>query len=56
LTPQRRSKEALRWRGYVACNHKHLASTVHGVDDEIIGWLKRREQRRRDKTASAANK
>jgi hypothetical protein len=23
---------------------KHLASTVHCVDDEIIGWLKRREQ------------
>jgi hypothetical protein len=26
---------------------KHLASTVHCVDDAIIGWLKRREQRRR---------
>jgi hypothetical protein len=25
---------------------KHLAATVHCVDDEIIGWLKRREQRR----------
>jgi len=36
--------------------HKHLASTVHRVDDAIIEWLKRREQRRRDKTASAANK
>jgi hypothetical protein len=24
---------------------KHLASKVHCVDDEIIGWLKRREQR-----------
>jgi hypothetical protein len=23
---------------------KHLAATVHCVDDEIIGWLKRREQ------------
>ena len=23
---------------------KHLASTVHCVDDEIIEWLKRREQ------------
>jgi hypothetical protein len=23
---------------------KHLASKVHCVDDEIIGWLKRREQ------------
>ncbi len=23
----------------------HLASTVHCVDDEIIKWLKRREQR-----------
>jgi hypothetical protein len=29
---------------------------MHGVDDEIIEWLKRREQRRRDKTASSANK
>jgi hypothetical protein len=36
--------------------HKHLASTAHCVDDAIIEWLKRREQRRRDKTASAANK
>ena len=26
---------------------KHLASTIHGVDDEIIGSLQRREQRRR---------
>ena len=24
---------------------KHLASTIHCVDDEIIGWLQRREQR-----------
>jgi hypothetical protein len=24
---------------------KHLASTVHCVDDEIIGWLERRKQR-----------
>ena len=27
-------------------HHKHLASGVHFVDDEIIEWLKRREQRR----------
>ncbi len=33
---------------------KHLAATVHCVDDEIIEWLKRREQRGRGKTASAA--
>ncbi len=26
---------------------KHLASTIHCVDDEIIGWLQRREQRKR---------
>ncbi len=26
---------------------KHLASTIHCVDDEIIGPLQRREQRRR---------
>jgi hypothetical protein len=25
---------------------KHLASTIRCVDDEIIGWLKRRERRR----------
>jgi hypothetical protein len=25
---------------------KHLAWTVHCVDEEIVGWLKRREQRR----------
>jgi hypothetical protein len=25
---------------------KHLAATVHCVDDEIIGGLKRREQRK----------
>jgi hypothetical protein len=30
---------------------KHLASTIHCVDDEIFGWLQRREQRRRDETA-----
>jgi hypothetical protein len=34
----------------------HLASTVHCVDEEIIGWLRRRERRRRDKTASAGPK
>jgi hypothetical protein len=28
---------------------KHLASKIHCVDDEIIGWLKRRERRRRDR-------
>ena len=28
---------------------EHLASTVHCVDDEIIEWLKRREQRRGDR-------
>jgi len=33
-----------------------LASVVHCIDDEIIAWLKRREQRRRGKTVSAANK
>jgi hypothetical protein len=26
---------------------KHLASTIRCVDDEIIGWLQRREQRKR---------
>jgi hypothetical protein len=27
----------------------HLASVIHCIDDEIIGWLRRREQRRRRK-------
>jgi hypothetical protein len=27
---------------------KHLVSKVHCVDDGIIGWLERREQRRRE--------
>ena len=26
---------------------KHLASTIYCVDDEMIGWLQRSEQRRR---------
>jgi hypothetical protein len=26
---------------------KHLASTIYCVDDEMIGWLQRRKQRRR---------
>ena len=30
---------------------KPLASTIHGVDDEIMGWLQRREQRRRARAA-----
>ena len=30
---------------------KHLASTIHCVDDEIIGSLQRREQRRRARAA-----
>ena len=44
-----------------------LASTVHCIDDEIVGWLERRDRRdrqglpggnppRRNKSASAANK
>jgi hypothetical protein len=32
--------------------YKHLASTIQCVDDEIIGWLKRREQRRRGEAAN----
>jgi len=27
---------------------KHLPSTIHCVNEEIIRWLKRREQRRRE--------
>jgi hypothetical protein len=36
----------LRCRANLA--DKHLASKVHCVDDEIIGWLTRREQLRRE--------
>jgi hypothetical protein len=32
---------------------KHLASTVHCVDGEIIGWLERRERRKRDRLAGS---
>jgi hypothetical protein len=32
---------------------KPLASKVHCVDDEIIGWLERREQRRRGRQGVA---
>ena len=32
---------------------KHLASTLHCVDDEIIGWLERRERRKRDRLAGS---
>ena len=39
--------------GNAKLTDKHLASTVHCVDDEIIGWLKRREQRRRDRLAGS---
>ncbi|MGB8325157.1 MAG: hypothetical protein WCE52_19530 [Candidatus Acidiferrum sp.] len=28
----------------------HLASTIHRVDDEIIGWLKRRDDAGRDRS------
>ncbi len=35
--------------GRAKLTDKHLASKIHCVDDEIIGWLKRREQRRRGK-------
>jgi hypothetical protein len=28
---------------------KHLASTIHCIDDEVLDWLQRREQRRRDR-------
>ena len=31
-----------------------IAARVHRVDDEIIGWLKRREQRRRDRHVKSA--
>jgi hypothetical protein len=31
-----------------------LASTIHCVDDEIIGWLKRRERRSKNKSCLKA--
>ena len=39
--------------GNAKLTENHLASTVHCVDDEIIGSLKRREQRRRDRLAGS---
>lgn len=33
---------------------KHLLSRVHCVDDEIIGWLERRDRRRRGRALSEA--
>jgi transposase InsO family protein len=33
--------------GAAKLTDKHLASKVHRVDDEIIGWLKRRETKPR---------
>jgi hypothetical protein len=48
--------QAIRWKagrllGGLKLTDKHLASRIHCVDDEIIGWLKRREKRRRDRLA-----
>jgi hypothetical protein len=34
---------------------KHLAPTIHRIDDGIIEWLEKRERRKRNKSASAAN-
>jgi hypothetical protein len=33
---------------------KHLAATVHCVDDEIIGWLERRERLSQPETSVAS--
>jgi hypothetical protein len=35
---------------------KHLASTIRCIDDEIIEWLKVREQRKRDRQGSPGYK
>ena len=32
---------------------KHLASVNNCIDDEIIGWLERRERRKRDRLAGS---
>jgi hypothetical protein len=39
--------------GRAKLTDKHLASKIHCVDDGIIGWLKRRERRRRASHAVA---
>ena len=31
--------------GYAKPTDTHVASTIHCIDDEIIEWLQRREQR-----------
>ena len=38
--------DGIRCYGGAKLTDKHLASTIHCVDDEIIGWLQCCEQRR----------
>ncbi|UEM10883.1 hypothetical protein J4G43_040735 [Bradyrhizobium barranii subsp. barranii] len=40
--------------GRVKLTDKHLASKIHCVDDEVIGWRERRKQRRRDRHGSGS--
>jgi hypothetical protein len=40
--------------GRAKLTDKHLASKIHCVDDEVIGWLERREQHRRDRHGSGS--
>src|SRR6476620_2490751 len=44
----------LKWDVRAKLTDKHLASKIHCVDDEVIGWLERREQRRRDRHGSGS--
>jgi len=50
--------QAVRWKagrlfGRLRLADKHLASVIHCIDDEIIGWLERRERRKRDRLAGS---
>ena len=36
--------DVIQYYGAATVYDKHLAATMHCVDDEIIGWLKRRHR------------
>jgi hypothetical protein len=53
-----RACRPVRWKagrlfGRLKLADKHLASVIHCIDDEIIGWLERRERRKRDRLAGS---
>jgi hypothetical protein len=50
ITPESRHSvcDVIVCYGRAKLTDKHLASKIHCVDDGIIGWLERREQRMRE--------